>query len=126
MILLDTSVLIDALTGARRSQSALRRTIDAGERIILPALVLYEWWRGPRQPDQLAIQETLFPSGSTVLFGAPEAELSTKLYRSVRNPRGREFDIAIAACAILRQAYLWTLNPSDFSDIPGIQLWRLP
>jgi predicted nucleic acid-binding protein len=35
-------------------------------------------------------------------------------------PRGREFDIAIAACAILHSATVRTLNPSDYSDIPGI------
>jgi predicted nucleic acid-binding protein len=42
----------------------------------------------------------------------------------MKNPRGRGFDVAIAACAILRQASLWTLNPRDFSDIPGLTLYR--
>lgn len=31
-------------------------------------------------------------------------------------------DIAIAACAIVRDAELWTLNPADFRDIPGLRL----
>ena len=51
MILLDTSVLIDALTGGRRSAPALRRTIESGERVALTTLVLYEWHRGPRRND---------------------------------------------------------------------------
>ena len=35
---------------------------------------------------------------------------------------GREMDIAIAACAIVNAASLWTLNPGDFPDIPGLTL----
>ena len=48
MIVLDTSVLVDALTGPRRSAPALRRAIESGERLLLSSLVLYEWLRGPR------------------------------------------------------------------------------
>ncbi len=51
MILLDTSVLIDGLSGPRRSAPALRAAIEDGERILLSALVLYEWLRGPRLPE---------------------------------------------------------------------------
>ena len=126
MILLDTSVLVAALTGTRRTATALRGTIASGERILLPTLVLYEWLRGPRQPHEIAIQETLFPSDSAAPFGVAEAELSANLYRALRRPRGREFDIAIASCAITRQALLWTPNPADFGDIPGIRLWTAP
>jgi len=89
---------------------------------MLPSLVLYEWLRGPRLPEELAAQEALFPSDSAIPFGSAEAALSANLYKSVRRPRGRDIDLAIAACAISRQAELWTLNSSDFSDIPGLQL----
>jgi len=47
MTFLDTSLLIDALTGPKRSAAALRRAIQEAERILLPTLVLYEWLRGP-------------------------------------------------------------------------------
>jgi predicted nucleic acid-binding protein len=122
VILLDTSVLIDSLTGPKRSAPALRKAIERGERILLPSLVLYEWLRGPRLPEELAAQEALFPSESAVPFTAQEASRSARLYSSLRRPRGREIDIAIAACAIVRQAELWTLNPSDFHDILGLHL----
>jgi predicted nucleic acid-binding protein len=123
VIVLDTSVLIDSLTGPKRSAPALRRAIERGERLQLPALVLCEWLRGPRLPEEVAAQEALFPSESAVPFGSQEAALSAKLYRTLRRPRGREIDLAIAACAISRQAELWTLNGTDFADIPDLRLW---
>ncbi len=122
MILLDTSVLIDSLSGPKRSAPALREAIVLGERIAVPSLVLYEWLRGPRVPEELSAQEALFPSVAAVNFGPEEASLAAKLYGSVPRPRGREIDLAIASCAITWDGVLWTLNEGDFSDVPG--LWR--
>jgi predicted nucleic acid-binding protein len=119
---LDTSVLIDSLSGQKRLAPALRRAIEGGERILIPSLVLYEWLRGPRLPEEVAAQEALFPSESAIAFGPREAALSAKLYRSLHRPRGREIDLAIAACAIGREAELWTRNLSDFEDIPDLRL----
>ena len=123
MIVLDTSVLIDGLTGLKRSAAALRGSLAEGEQIRLTALVLYEWLRGPRLPEELAAQEALFPSASAIPFGHNEATLSGDLYRAVTRPRGREVDLGIAACAILREAQLWTLNRADFRDVPGLRLY---
>lgn len=122
MIHLDTSLLIDALTGPRRSAGRLRAAIERGERILLSTLVLYEWLRGPRREEEIAAQEALFPGGSAVAFGRDEASLAARLYQTVRSPRGREIDLAIAACALTHRAALWTLNPNDFSDVPHLRL----
>jgi predicted nucleic acid-binding protein len=123
VIVLDTSVLVDSLTGEKRSAPALRRVFERGERVVVPALVYYEWLRGPRLPQELALAERLFPRESAIVFGPAESALSAKRYGSVRRPRGREMDLAIAACAIAREAELWTLNPADFRDIPGLRLY---
>lgn len=122
MILVDTSALVDSLTGARRSAPILRSLIEKGERLLLPSLVLYEWLRGPRHPAELRAQEELFPRDSAVPFGATEAALAAELYGKVTRPRGREVDLTIAACALTREASLWTLNTGDFRDIPGLKL----
>lgn len=122
MIVLDTSVLVDSLSGPKRSARRLRSTIEQGERILVPSLVLYEWLRGPRLPAEITAQEALFPSEGVIAFGHREAALSAQLYQSLRRPRGREIDIAIAACAIVRDADLWTLNTSDFQDISQLRL----
>ena len=124
MVVVDTSALIDSLVGPRRSASRLRALIEEGERLLLPALVLYEWWRGPRLPEELAAQEALLPSAEALTFGAEEAELASRLYRTVRRPRGREIDLAIAAHAVTRAVGLWTLNVDDFADIPGLKTIR--
>ena len=119
---LDTCVLVDALTGPRRSAPALRALIVDGERISFSSLVLYEWLRGPRRPEELRAQEELFPAAAAEVFGQVEAALAADLYRLVRHPRGRELDLAIAATAIVHDATLWTLNRQDFSDIPRLRL----
>ncbi|MCX6626803.1 MAG: PIN domain-containing protein [Candidatus Solibacter sp.] len=123
MIVLDTSVLIDGLTGLKRSESAVRGALADGERILLPALVLYEWLRGPRLAQELAAQEALCPAKSAIPFGTEEAIVSADLYRAVRRARNREIDLAIAACALVREARLWTLNHADFQDVPGIRFY---
>ena len=125
MIQLDTSALIDALTGPKRSATLLRRAIEDGERIAVSTIVLYEWLRGPRIREELAAQEALLPREAAVPFGGEEAALAAELYRAVKRPRGREIDLAVAACAIVHGARLWTLNGRDFADIPDLELHGL-
>jgi predicted nucleic acid-binding protein len=40
----------------------------------------------------------------------------------VARARGRKVDLAIAACAIVGEAELWTLNATDFDDITGLRV----
>ena len=42
----------------------------------------------------------------------------------MRSPRGREGDLAVAACALIHGAVLWTLNLKAFSDIPGLEVFE--
>ncbi|HKW00391.1 MAG TPA: PIN domain-containing protein [Vicinamibacterales bacterium] len=123
MIHLDTSLLVDALAGQRRSAPALKAAITRGDRMVVSTLVLYEWRRGPRIRAELEAQEALWPSAETVAFDAAASLLAAELYTKVARPRGREIDLAIAACAVAQDAALWTLNRSDFSDIPGLSLY---
>jgi predicted nucleic acid-binding protein len=88
----------------------------------MSAIVLYEWLRGPRGRVEPVAQEELFPRHASVPFGPAQADVAAKLYRTLKNPRGREIDLAIAACAISDGAALWTLNRKDFDDVPGLKL----
>jgi predicted nucleic acid-binding protein len=88
----------------------------------LSTVVLYEWLRGPRTRAELALQEDLFPREQAAPFGPAEAAMAAQLYTHVKRSRGREADIAIAACAIVHGGALWTLNRDVFKDIPELRL----
>ena len=119
---LDTSALVDALTGPRRSLDALAALIEEGHRLTMSTLVLYEWLRGPRTRAELAVQEELLPRARAVPFGHESAAIAARLYAQVARPRQREIDLAVAACALHDGGTLWTLNPADFRDVPGLAL----
>jgi predicted nucleic acid-binding protein len=122
MIHLDTSALIDALTGSKRSAPVLRDLMSGPQPLAISSIVLFEWLRGPRLKEEIEAQEILFPKTSVIPFATVEAGRAAELYKEVKRPRGREADIAIAACALAHGAQLWALNKSDFKDIPGLHL----
>ena len=119
---LDTSALLDALTGSCRSIDVLVGLVEQGHRVALSSLVLYEWLRGPRTPAELSAQEEIFPREVAIPFGVEAAATAAALYTQVRRARGRELDLAVAACALTQDAALWTLNSQDFGDIPDLEL----
>ena len=88
----------------------------------LSSIVLYEWLRGPRTVSELRVQEALFPREQAVPFDTEAAAEAAGLYARLSRPRGRDLDLAIAASALVNEATLWTLNPKDFSDVPGLRL----
>ena len=97
--------------------------MTAGHRVFLSTIALYEWLRGPRSDLELRLQRSVCPDDRIVAFGPVEAALAADLYRRVKSGRGREADIAIAACAIEHDAAIWTTNPGHFQDIPGLELY---
>ncbi len=119
---LDTSALVGALAGRRDAFDRLRVLIDEGHRVRLSTIVLYEWLRGPRTVTELRAQEDLFPRDRAVPFDAEAAAQAAALHARLPRPRGRDLDLAIAACALVGDASLWTLNPDDFGDVPGLRL----
>jgi predicted nucleic acid-binding protein len=122
LIVIDTSALVNSLSGQRQSLPQLTELIESGERILLPTMVLYEWLRGPRLPQELRVCEELFPEDQIVVFGVQEARVAARLYRNMGSPRRREIDLTIAAVAITHDAALWTLNQKDFRDIKELSL----
>ncbi len=120
---LDTSILIDTLTVPAPTPDPMAQQIRAGHLLLISTLVLFEWLRGPRTDAERALRLTLFPDRHVVVFGLDEATRAAALYGNLRRARRREVDIAIAACAIEHGASLWTFNPQDFDDIPGLTLY---
>jgi predicted nucleic acid-binding protein len=123
LIHLDTSVLVDAFTGERRSLLRVRRATAKGDVTTFSTIVLYEWLRGPRSDSEKQAVSAFFDVDLLAAFGRLEAERAADLYRRVKGARQRQADLAIAACAIECGASLWTLNRSDFDDIPGLSVY---
>ncbi len=119
---LDTSALIGALTESHDAVGRLHALIEEGHRLRLSSIVLFEWLRGPRTVGELRVQEDLFPREQAVPFDTGAAAQAAALYVRLPRPSGRDLDLAIAACALVNEAALWTLNPKDFSDVPGLKL----
>lgn len=119
---LDTSALVGAFAGSRPEIARMTGLLAEGHRLTLSTVALYEWLRGPRTPAEIDVQTGLVPPEAVCAFGPAEAALAASLYRSLRRPRGRDLDLAIAACALVQQAALWTLNRKDFDDVPGLRL----
>jgi predicted nucleic acid-binding protein len=82
MIHLDTSVLIDALTGPRRLSGALRELLEGPELVSISSVVLFEWLQGPRLKEEIEAQEALFPAADSSPFGFAEAQIASRLYKS--------------------------------------------
>ncbi|OFW07635.1 MAG: hypothetical protein A3I61_17770 [Acidobacteria bacterium RIFCSPLOWO2_02_FULL_68_18] len=123
LIHLDTSLLVDGFTGARKSLPAILEATAAGEVVMFSTLVLYEWLRGPRRNNEVEAVERFLAGVFLPAFGEREARIAATLYRRVTGARRRQADLAVAACALEHGASLWTLNPKDFRDIPGLTLY---
>jgi predicted nucleic acid-binding protein len=124
LIHVDTSVLVDAFTGARRSLASLESATIKGDVVTFCSIVLYEWLRGPRTEDEVETVRLFFETDRLATFGERNARTAAALYRQVKRARQRQADLAIAACAIEQGATLWTLNAGDFDDVPGLTLLR--
>ena len=122
MIHLDTSVLVDALVSPHRSFDRLTSLVEDGHRLCISTLVLYEWLRGPRTVAERLAQERILPGAAAVPFDAEAAARAAEIFEAVSRPRGRQADIAIAACALVQGAALWTLNKRDFADVPELEI----
>jgi predicted nucleic acid-binding protein len=124
LVHLDTSVLVDAFTGPRRSLTHVVSATSAGHVLTFCSLVQYEWLRGPRTQAEEDIVRRLFGDDAIVSLGSREAYTASALYQRVKRARQRQADLAIAACAVEHNARLWTLNEADFADVPGLTLYQ--
>jgi predicted nucleic acid-binding protein len=126
LIHVDTSVLVDAFTGTRRSLAPLESATIKGEVLTFCSIVLFEWLRGPRTEHEIETVNVFFETDRLATFGERDAKAAAALSRQVQRGRRRQADLAIAACAIADGAALWTLNAADFEDIPGLRLYQPP
>lgn len=92
----------------------------------LSAIAWYEFSRGPRTPQQLAVARSFFRSDGIVTFGEDQARRAADVFRALGSPRRRAADIAIGVTAVARSATLLTRNARDFEGVPDLKLEAVP
>lgn len=96
--------------------------VDEGDSIQVSAVAWYEFCRGPRTAEQIAVARSFFGVDGVVPLSEEVAEQAAEVFRTSRAKRRRAADIAIAVTAVRAGAGLLTRNARDFEGIPGLDL----
>ena len=118
----DTDFLVVALATAGEERRRLTALVDRAEEIEISAVAWYEFCRGPRSPEQIAVARSFFGDRGIVELGEDLAESAGGVFRFLGSPRRRAADIAIGVTAAARGAVLLTRNATDFEGIPDLRL----
>ena len=121
-IQLDTDFLIYALSQAGAERNRLRRAAESDAVLQISAVAWYEFSRGPRVPEQIAVARSLFAADGVIAFGETLAAHAAEIFRRLGSPRRRAADIAIGVTAAATGAILLTRNARDFAGIPDLDL----
>lgn len=119
---LDTDFLIYALSQSGAERNRLRRVAESEAALRISAVAWYEFCRGPRVPEQIAVARSLFGVDGVVPFDEELAAHAADVFRRLGSPRRRAADIAIGVTAAATAALLLTRNARDFAGIPNLEL----
>ena len=119
---LDTDFAIYALSSAGPERRWLLEVAESDHAIEMSTVAWYEFARGPRQPEQLAVAREFLGEFGVVPLSDEIATTAADVFRALDSPRRRAADIAIGVTALLARATLVTRNASDFSDILGLKI----
>ena len=119
---LDTDFLVYALATSGPERARLRELASSEAAIQISSIAWYEFARGPRFPEQLAVARAFFLEDGIIPFSEDLAALSAEVFRRLGSPRRRAADIAIGVTSAAMEARLLTRNARDFEGIPGLEV----
>lgn len=119
---LDTDYLIRALTRTGPERERLGALLASDAEVEMSALAWYEFERGPRSPEQLAVGRRVIRTEGILAFDEERADRAADLFRRLAGSKRHGVDLAIAALALERAATLLTCNARDYADIEGLVL----
>jgi predicted nucleic acid-binding protein len=122
LVHLDTDFLVYALSVRGPERTKLDELASSDAQIEISAVAWYEFSRGPRTAEQLAVARLFFGSDGIVAFSEGLAAVAAEVFRSLGSPRKRAGDIAIGVTAAAAGAALLTRNGKDFAGVPGLEL----
>lgn len=119
---LYTDFLIYALGERGPARKRLMALADSDAEIQMSAVAWYEFCRGPRTPEQLAVARSFLRDDGIVPLDEKIAATAADVFRGLGSPRKRAADVAIGVTAVLADAKLCTHNHRDFAGIPNLVL----
>lgn len=119
---LDTDFLVYALSEAGPERDRLTDLAGSEAEIQMSAVAWYEFSRGPRTPEQLAVARSFFFDDGIVPFSEELATIAADVFRMLGSPRRRAADLAIGITAAALDARLVTRKAADFAGIANLDI----
>ncbi len=119
---LDTDFLVHAVSRAGPERFRLLELAESEANIEMSAIAWYEFARGPRTAQQLAVARSFFSDDGIIPFSEDIAAETAEVFRRLGSPRRRAADFAIGVTALTFRAGLLTRNRRDFAGIEGLEL----
>lgn len=127
MVVIDTSIIIDHLRQRNEIETPLMRIarVLSKEELALSVVSVQELYEGKSSRDAQE-EERLLSVITPLQIISHTFTTAQRAGQIIRDHKRKiEFaDAAIAACAIINGASLYTLNTKDFIDIPGLDFYR--
>ena len=118
---LDADFLIYAVARGGPERERLRELVRSDSILQMSAVAWYEFARGPRTPEQLALARgQLEENDGVVELSEALAVRAADAFRALGSPRKRAADVAIGVTAASLGATLVTRNRRDFAGIPDL------
>ena len=120
---IDSDVLVYATSVAGPERTRLLSLAEASATLHMSAVAWYEYSRGPRLPEQLALaRHFLEEHDGVVPLNDELASRAAEVFRRLGSPRRRANDIAIGVTASACDAVLLTRNVRDFVGIADLHV----
>ena len=104
---LDTDFLIKALSEPGPERYRLTALSKSEAEIQMSAVAWYEFCRGPRTPEQLAVARSFFFEDGIIPFSEELASATAEVFRQLGSPRKRTADLAIGVTAAAMGAFIF-------------------
>jgi predicted nucleic acid-binding protein len=113
IVQLDTNTLAELVVPVSAVADSIDRWLGDGNHIAASAIAWSEFCNGPLTDEARAVAEISL-NRMILPFGQAMAEKASLLFNATGRRRGSHPDCMIAACAIISDAPLSTLNLKDF------------
>lgn len=118
----DTDFLVWAVCARGPERDMAYQLLAGNAELQICSAAWYEFCRGPRRPEEIAVARCLFPEDGVIPLSEDIALRAADTFRSLGSPKRRAMDIVIGTTAAGLGAKLVTRNARDFADIPELRL----